>query len=83
MLMRIEVKNHMKENQNNCKEFKCDKCEKTFVTKWRLQKHRTMHSNKNTKQCRYFTDDVECPFKSLGCKLLHVISKESFEESFD
>ena len=48
---------HLKAKHEECTQFKCDKCKKTFVTTWRLKKHSKIHSKKITKQwnktCNY------------------------------
>ena len=68
---------HLKAKHKECTQFECDQCQKTFVTEWRLRKHTKIHSNKITKQCHYFMNNVRCPFDDLGCKFLHVISYNS------
>ena len=72
---------HLKAKHEECQQFKCDKCKKSFVTEWRLKKHSKIHSNKITKQCHFFKNKVTCPFDELGCKFLHT-SSDSENEKF-
>ena len=62
---------HIKEKHGNYEEQECDKCEKKFVTAWRLRKHRRIHFQKFTKMCNYFRMKTNCPFEELGCKFSH------------
>ena len=65
----------MKTLHGQYQEFACEKCEKQFMTKWRLKKHMGMHTEKVIKQCHYFNNGGECPFEEYGCKFLHSMSK--------
>ena len=54
-----------------------------ILTVWRLRKHERIHSAKNTKPCHYFTDNVECPFKDLGCKFVNAFPENFSQNSGD
>ena len=59
-------------HQKKC--FKCEKCEMSFVLKWRLQKHVGKHEEKkkvNMKFCHYFNNDKDCSFETLDCMIKH------------
>lgn len=78
-----DLEDHM-ETRHSCeKRFNCDECGKLFVTKWRLEKHRSMHTSKTTKACKYYTEGIYCPFEKFGCKFLHVITKPCEEYTMD
>ena len=68
----FDLETHIKKSHERHTEFKCDKCSKTFVLKWRLNKHMEIHSDRNIKQCMYYINMKTCPFEELGCKFLHV-----------
>ena len=55
------------------KKFKCEKCEMTFMLKWRLGKHMSIHKEKESmlKFCHYFNNDKSCPYANIGCMFLH------------
>ena len=36
----VDLETHLKTIHDNREEFQCDQCDKTFVTKWRLKKHK-------------------------------------------
>jgi hypothetical protein len=40
-------------NQKYTKDFKCNQCDKAFVTNWQLKYHINVHSNKREFQCRF------------------------------
>ena len=61
----------MKSNHEDCEEFECKVCKKTFVTKWRLKKHKVIHTGRVKKCCYFFNKNVICPFDELGCKFIH------------
>ena len=69
------IVNHIELEHENYKVFQCDKCDKSFVTNWRLQKHIQLHTEQYVKPCHYFNNGRKCPFEELGCKFLHVVSK--------
>ena len=62
---------HIKTAHDKHKSFQCSKCEKMFVTKWRLARHTKMHSKIFFRKCKYFQNRVKCPFEDLGCKFGH------------
>ena len=53
----------------------CETCKKTFVLKWRLEKHLSIHQE-SVKTCKFFKEGKECPFEEIGCKFGH-INKET------
>ena len=57
------------------KSYDCDKCDNTFVLKWRLTKHKENHSRLRTKKCNYFNNKKPCPYKNIGCMLDHLLSE--------
>ena len=70
-----DLENHIKVAHENHRQFQCDMCKKTFVLKWRLEKHMNIHNNENCHPCHYFNNGKMCPFEELGCKFLHINSK--------
>ena len=72
----IELEQHL------CSEHKvngltCDKCDASFIMKWRLQKHQRIHDdNLNTRNCHFYNSDKECPYSKIGCKFKHQFSVE-------
>ena len=62
----------------NCeKTFKCDQCSKLFHTKWRMEKHKTIHNNpEKIRKCYYFNSGKSCPYEVLGCKFRHELSEK-------
>ena len=64
------------ENLHMTKQFKCNKCEILFHTKWRLIKHNQIHQATTKKRnCHYFNAGQNCPFERLGCKFVHQYSE--------
>ena len=55
--------------------FKCERCEKTFQLKWRLEKHRKGHEMLKVKVCYYFHNKKPCPYEEIGCMFLHMESQ--------
>ena len=51
--------------------FECFECGKQFMLKWRLEKHKRMHTSRPIKVCRYFSAKEVCPFEKYGCKFRH------------
>jgi hypothetical protein len=77
-----DLETHIKDHHEKHDEFDCDQCDKKFVTKWRLQKHTIIHSDKKQRNCHYFNSGKNCPFEMLGCKFLHILSdKCKFDQS--
>ena len=74
----IEYEVHMKSNHKEHEQYLCDDCEKTVVVKWRLNKHKTIHSNREIKKCHFFNNKKLCPFEEMGCMYLHVMSPQCF-----
>ena len=68
----IELKHEQKEK------YECDKCDKTFVLKWRLTKHQRNHSSSKSKKCHFFNNKKPCPFEKIGCMFDHVVSEQCF-----
>ena len=55
--------------------FKCEKCEKIFYLKWRMEKHMNIHSFENIKYCHCFNNSKQCPFEEVGCMFKHERSR--------
>ena len=53
--------------------YECDECNRVFVLKWRLNKHKESH-NKVSKKCHYFNNMKICPFDNIGCMFEHVLA---------
>ena len=71
----VDLEKHMTTIHGQHQEFSCDKCEKRFMIKWRLEKHVKMHTDELMKQCHYFNNGGVCPFEEYGCKFSHSVSK--------
>ena len=67
------LKDHVRENHKAIEKYKCDKCDKTFLLKWRLRKHREGHE-KNSKKCHYFNNNLICCNDKIGCMFDHKLS---------
>ena len=67
-----DLENHIKREHQLHDTYECDQCKKMCVTKWRLEKHKRIHSGINLKQCHYFRNKQHCPFDELGCKFRHL-----------
>ena len=65
---------HIKTEHETSPDYKCDQCDKTFVLKWRLQKHKQNHASTELKKCYYFNNNIACPFEDLGCMFPHELS---------
>ena len=72
----VDLENHIKSSHEKRPVYQCDKCEKSFVLRWRLKKHMNLHTKKNISPCHYFSNNKNCPFEEYGCKFLHVASKK-------
>ena len=69
------MENHI-DQVHDRQNFNCDKCEKTFVSEWRLKIHHKTHVlNLVTRNCHFFNSNKPCPFERLGCKFNHKYSK--------
>ena len=75
-----DLERHIKDKHENYEGQNCDMCGKTFVTAWRLKKHKQIHVEKFTKSCKYFKGNIECPFEELGCKFLHDVDIEDISD---
>ena len=63
-------------NKNVEENIRCNKCEMSFRSEWRLKKHnRTHEENVRQRRCHYFNSNKQCPFQQLGCKFLHEVSE--------
>lgn len=79
-----DLETHVEENHRDFKGFNCKECGKTFVVKWRLEKHRRIHTKlTTTRQCKYFASNTFCPFERLGCKFLHCVSPDANKSILD
>ena len=65
-----DFENHMTDEHDAEKTFKCEICDKAFLLEWRMKKHRVMHIEK-IKTCHFFLSKKPCPFEKIGCKFLH------------
>ena len=71
-----ELENHMVNIHASEKTHGCETIGKTFVLKWRLEKHLAIHEE-SVKTCKFFKEGKECPFEDIGCKFSHIdIDKE-------
>ena len=68
-----ELEAHIKSEHEEIEKFHCENCDLTFVLKWRLEKHKTMHTEeaKNLKFCHYFNNNKRCPYSDIGCMFKH------------
>ena len=66
-----DLERHIKSVHEDHEKFECENCNKSFVTKWRLEKHVKMHSKLNLRECHYYKSKSYCPFDDLGCKFGH------------
>ena len=71
-----DLERHIKSVHKEHDKFECGKCEKSFVTKWRLKKHVKMHFKLHLRECHYYKSKTYCPFDKLGCKLVHGTNKQ-------
>ena len=79
-----DFENHMIDKHDVEKSFECDICRKTFLLKWRLKKHKQIHTGK-TKSCHFFLNKTPCPFSSIGCKFAREIkaNKDNIDDIED
>ena len=66
-----DLEEHIKNIHIENKQYGCEECGKTFVLKWRLQKHLILHSSSEIKGCHSFNNEKPCSFESLGCMFAH------------
>ena len=71
-----DLEEHIKNIHLEKDKYKCDECGKSFVLKWRLKKHLTIHSDQDIKGCHYFNNQKTCPFETLGCMFAHKLMGE-------
>ena len=58
------------------KTFECSDCGTTFVSQWRLRKHKRSHTDGlETRKCKFFNNGKVSPYEALGCKFLHIKAK--------
>ena len=69
-----DLEAHMMTQHPETKNHNCDKCGKTFVLKWRLEKHMSIHLSPDVQACHYFNNNKKCPFEDLGCMFAHNVS---------
>ena len=72
---------HVKRMHKGYPSFDCKICKKNFVTKWRLKKHSTMHTDIKVDQCHYFKSNKCCPYDYLGCKFRHTKVEDTASQS--
>ena len=65
---------HIKTEHKPKELLQCDKCDKHFVLKWRLLKHKLNHDNISKAKCHYFNNNLTCPFEEMGCMFAHELS---------
>ena len=68
-----ELEIHIENVHGKEKEHECETCGKTFHLKWRLKKHRLMHSN-NPVYCHYYNNGGNCQYQEIGCMFLHELA---------
>ena len=74
---------HIESTHREYEGYDCIECGKKFVLKWRLEKHKNIHMNFNAiRQCKYFTNNIPCPYERFGCKFLHNFQTDESGKSF-
>ena len=63
---------HLKEH-GKVKVFECNRCEKTFYTKWRRDKHLGIHRTEETKFCHYFNNLMKSLDVNSSMKYLMIV----------
>ena len=63
---------HVKNAQES---YKCEECGKSFMVKWRLRKHMSIHSWTFIPTCHYYNNKKTCPFEALGCMFVHKLAE--------
>ena len=66
-----ELEKHLVNIHGSKKTYSCEYCDKTFLLKWRLNKHIGIHQDDNIRICKFFKDGKDCPFEDVGCKFGH------------
>ena len=66
-----ELEKHLVNIHGSKKTYSCENCDKTFLLKWRLNKHIGIHQDDNIRICKFFKDGKDCPFEDVGCKFGH------------
>ena len=66
-----DLEMHIETEHVDSNQFECFECGKQFMLKWRLEKHKRMHTSRPIKVCRYFSAKEVCPFEKYGCKFRH------------
>jgi hypothetical protein len=69
-LRNSDFERHLEEEHKLRKTFECDTCGKAFHLKWRLGKHKELHSG-NYKFCHFYNNGENCPFEAIGCMYHH------------
>ena len=70
-----DLEAHIKAQHETATNHKCEYCDKTFVLKWRAQKHEKNHLKTDLKRCHYFNNALVCPFEEIGCMFAHETSE--------
>ena len=71
-----DIDKHVLETHGPEREYKCNKCESTFISNFRLNKHLKIHKyNIKVKNCHYFNNSKACPYQTYGCKFKHSESR--------
>ena len=70
----FELEVHMKTEHKQTPEYNCEVCNKKFILRWRLEKHRNNHADHDKKKCHYFNNYKSCPFEQIGCMFAHEVS---------
>ena len=70
----FELEHHLKKH-SEVRTYQCERCEKKFCMKWRLNKHQEAHDKTDVKFCHYFNNKKVCPYDDIGCMFKHERSK--------
>ena len=65
-----ELEIHIEKEHGNAKKHECNVCGKSFVLKWRMNKHVAGHTDAQ-KYCHYFNNNLDCPYEPIGCMFQH------------
>ena len=78
-----DLENHMVEVHGCEKLHSCEICGKSFLLKWRLKKHASVHDSR-VKACKYFENGKGCLYDEIGCMFKHSQDEtEDTEEVID